>query len=57
MIQLLSCSFQQDLGRFNLLTAQECPETGHFRHLSNDVLQFRKDMRYEAHVIFQNVQI
>ena len=57
MIKLLSCRFQQGLGPFKILSAQECPETGHFRHLSNGVIQFRKDMHYEAHLIFQNVQI
>ena len=58
MIKLLPCRFGKCLGRFDMLTAEECSETELFEDLPNHVfhnLKFSKCIGYESHPFFQNV--
>ena len=59
MVKVLSFSFEQYCGHFTMLLVKGSSEAGLLRHLSDLVYenpQVKKNMRYEGHLFFENIQ-
>ena len=58
MRKIVPCWFKQSFKRFNMLTANQCSNTGFFRHLSNpacSIPYFQIEITTLTHLFFQSI--